>query len=71
MEIIPCEELPSNLESLWQVRAPGRLNLIGEHTDYNGGRVLPFAIGQQIQISAFKSEQTTLDERNSMETKLA
>ena len=58
MEIIPCEELPSNLESLWQVRAPGRLNLIGEHTDYNGGRVLPFAIGQQIQISAFKSEQT-------------
>ena len=31
--------------------APGRINLIGEHTDYNGGYVLPFAIEQSALLA--------------------
>src|SRR5690554_7812233 len=34
------------------VRAPGRINLIGEHTDYNDGFVMPAAIDREI-IFAF------------------
>jgi len=31
-------------EPRWAAAAPGRVNIIGEHTDYNGGFVLPMAI---------------------------
>ncbi len=34
-----------------KVRAPGRINLIGEHTDYNSGFVLPCAINQEITVT--------------------
>ncbi|NIL97304.1 MAG: galactokinase [Planctomycetales bacterium] len=36
----------------WFVAAPGRVNLIGEHTDYNDGFVLPMAIERYVVMAA-------------------
>ena len=37
-------------------RAPGRVNLIGEHTDYNDGLVLPIALPNRILVTASKRD---------------
>ncbi len=54
--------------------APGRVNLIGEHTDYNGGLALPFAIGAGVTVQAeaidsarIEVTAADLDERDSFE----
>jgi galactokinase len=37
---------------LIRARGPGRVNLIGEHTDYNGGLAMPFAIERGVTVTA-------------------
>ncbi|MBQ0214194.1 galactokinase [Proteus vulgaris] len=42
------------------IQAPGRVNLIGEHTDYNDGFVLPCAINYQMVVAAAKREDNII-----------
>jgi galactokinase len=43
------------------VRAPGRVNLIGEHTDYNDGFVLPLGIERGVWIALAPDNDRNLD----------
>ncbi|MCW3029651.1 MAG: galactokinase [Solirubrobacterales bacterium] len=43
--------------------APGRVNLIGEHTDYNEGLALPFAIGEGVTVRAEASTRSDGEQR--------
>lgn len=45
------------------VRAPGRVNIIGEHTDYNHGFVLPMAIERETVIAARRRDDRALHAR--------
>ena len=44
-------------EALRTVRAPGRVNLIGEHTDYNDGFVMPMALERAVRIALVPHEE--------------
>lgn len=50
-------------------RAPGRVNLIGEHTDYNDGLVLPIAIDRAVHVAIGRRESAgkALSPRGSVE----
>ncbi|MGA2497959.1 MAG: galactokinase [Tepidisphaeraceae bacterium] len=47
-------------DNLHVARAPGRVNLIGEHTDYNDGFVLPMAIDPQVWAVCRPREDSTV-----------
>ena len=50
-----------NAAPTFLVRAPGRVNLIGEHTDYNDGFVLPLAIDRAVWIALRPREDSRVE----------
>jgi galactokinase len=50
-----------------RVRAPGRVNLIGDHTDYNDGFVLPAAIQLECLLSARPADRMALRTLNDVD----
>jgi len=64
MQPIEIQKLQHHYSELFNstptvVRSPGRINLIGEHTDYNMGLVLPAAIDKQIVLCLGPSNSET------------
>ena len=49
--VLKCFEEKYGDAPEYLVRAPGRVNLIGEHTDYNDGYVMPLAIDYAVWIA--------------------
>lgn len=53
-------EVYSSRDSLRIFACPGRINLIGEHVDYNGGHVLPAAVDKSIFLSVTPNKEKKL-----------
>ena len=73
---IPVQLEPFITSNTLIVRSPGRINLIGEHTDYNNGFVLPAAIDKAVYVTIEKNDEEiiflhSVDFNESVEIKIA
>ena len=59
MSMVAKDKGFSNFNKL-TVKAPGRVNLLGEHVDYNGGIVLPVAIDRYVTVHAWVLREATI-----------
>ena len=59
-EKIPAAFSSFVAEGALVTRSPGRINLIGEHTDYNEGFVLPGAIDKAVYASVTRTDSDTV-----------
>ncbi len=55
---------PINSKNIFLIHAPGRTNLIGEHTDYNGYPVMPMAINRDILVCASALKDSVINISN-------
>ncbi len=59
-QVISTFETQYGYKPAFLVRAPGRVNLIGEHTDYNDGFVFPMAIDRNVWLAAAPRSDATV-----------
>jgi galactokinase len=62
---------PQNSAGIHVFRAPGRVNLIGEHTDYNDGFVMPAAISFDVRVACARNDSGQLVVRSLQQNDVA
>ncbi len=70
MEKLFVDKFGDDSRPLIKVRAPGRVNLIGEHTDYNDGYVFPMALTRNTTILAKPRTDSTVRLASSIEPQI-